>query len=231
VLSHVINIAVNAFLSALPQPDKFRSQNIADPELKTAWQNCDKPYAEILKKDIIGRISNQVKHIRSSGRRREAFEQAVHDSPSLRVLQLLRPVITRWSSTFWMIDRYLYLSPAVDLFLTRPNPTPLTRDDILSTPELEVLKDIREVFSFFHGVQETLAGEKTPTLPFALPLYEDLLDALKDLCSLYPNLMHAIDSSIQKLEKYLAEYRATYLYTIAMSTFHLLIVAMTHTFP
>jgi hypothetical protein len=121
-----------------------------------------------------------------------------------------------------MIDRYLYLTPAVNLFLNRPNPAGLRHTDGLNLDATLILDDIREVLSFFHSVQETLACEKTPTLPFVLPLYEELVGVLKNLCILYPNLMHAIYASIQKLEKYLEEYRYLYVLAMGMSSFLLL---------
>ncbi|PVF96169.1 hypothetical protein CPB86DRAFT_709764, partial [Serendipita vermifera] len=162
----------------------------------------------------------------SSGQHREAFHQAIlethHDkriNPPLRPLQLLRDVVTHWSSTFLMIDRFLYLSPAINGFLDRANPASLTRDDFLNVKETSILDDIREVLSFFHSAQEMLACEKTPTLSFVLPLYEELLGALKELCEAFPNLIHAIWASIEKLEKYLAEAHQSYLYTLAMGAY------------
>jgi hypothetical protein len=113
-------------------------------------------------------------------------------------------------------DRFLYLSPAVNGLLDGNNPASLTRKDSLDVDETAVLDDIREVLSYFHSSQEVLAGEKTLMLPFILPLYEDLLGAVRDLSVEYPNLIHALWASIQKLEKYLLECRHTRLYTLAM---------------
>jgi len=62
-----------------------------------------------------------VQFCRSSGNRREEFLQTIRQGNSvcsslrpwwpeqLRVVELLREVVTRWSSTFWMIDRILEL--------------------------------------------------------------------------------------------------------------------------
>jgi hypothetical protein len=227
-VSHVIHLAVQALLDALPNPDDFDIRDVPDPAIKASFRQTrrDLKYSEALESDLVGRTAEVVKQLRSSGQRREALEQAIrythHDKrivPPLRVLQLLRHVVTRWSSTFFMIDRFLYLSPAVNGLLDGDNPASLTRKDSLDVDETKVLDDVRDVLSYFHSAQEVLAGEKTPTLPFVLPLYEDLLGALRDLCIEYPNLIHALWASIQKLEKYLMECRHTHLYTLAMGTF------------
>jgi hypothetical protein len=118
-----------------------------------------------------------------------------------------------------MIDRFLYLSPAVNGHLDGNNPASLTRKDSLDIDETKALDGVRDVLSHFHSAQEVLAGEKTQTLPFVHPLYEDLLGALRDLCIEYPNLIHALWASIQRLEKYLVECRHTHLYTLAMGKF------------
>jgi hypothetical protein len=224
-VSHVIHLAVRSFLDILPHPGGLRLQDIDDADVKAAFRQSkrDPAYIAAIKTDLIGRTADVITQLRSSGQRRDAFTQAIRDShhdkridPPLSLLQHLRQVVTRWSSTFLMVDRFLYLSPATNILLAGDNPASLTRDDSLSVRETIILDDIREILSFFHSAQETLACEKTPTLPFVLPLYEDLLGALKDLCSPYPNLIHAIWASIQKLEKYLAACRDTHLYTLAM---------------
>lgn len=164
--SHVINLAVSDLLYTLPKPEKFQPRDIENQALKDAYRQAkrSKPYSDILKTDLVGRISGLIKQLRASGQRREAFEQAIisthHDKridPPLKVLQLLCPVVTRWSSTFFMLDRFQYLYPAVDLFLSRPNPASLKREHGLNEAEAAVLEDIREVLSFFHSCQETLA--------------------------------------------------------------------------
>jgi hypothetical protein len=227
-VSHVIHLAVQALLDALPNPDDFDICNIPNSAVKATFRQtrCDPKYAKALKSDLVGRTAEVVKQLWSSGQRREALKQAIcythHDRrivPPLSILQLLRQVVTRWSSTFFMIDRFLYLSPAVNGLLDGDNPASLTRKDSLDVDETNILDDVRDVLSYFHSAQEVLAGEKTPTLPFVLPLYEDLLGALRGLCVEYPNLIHALWASIQKLEKYLVECRHTHLYTLAMGKF------------
>jgi hypothetical protein len=212
-------------LAALPHPDKLNIHDVSNPGIKAALRQAKQSpdYAIALKTDLVARVAELVRQLRASGQRREAFKQSIQDVNDdqrtaliLHPVQLLCQVPTHWSLTFLMMDRFLYLTPAINLLLDRPNPVALDRDDGLTCRETGILDDVCEVFSFFHSAQETLACEKTPTLPFVLPMYEDLLDAMKDLCRTYPNLVHAIYASIQKLEKYLLDSCGKHLHTLAM---------------
>jgi hypothetical protein len=106
-----------------------------------------------------------------------------------------------------MIDRWLHLTPAIEQYVASPNPMTLNCDGILKVSKNDVVDGIRSFLAFFNVTQETLACEKTPTLSFVLPSFEDLLGALHQLHDdgIYPNLMHAISASIKKLEKYRQE--------------------------
>lgn len=122
-----------------------------------------------------------------------------------------------------MIDCWLHLTPAVNLFLDGPNPTGLNRDHTLNAKHTDVTNNICFFLSFFNVTQETLACEKTPTLPFVLPSIEALISALHYLPKKgYGNLMHAVYTSIKKLEKYREECRSSHLYMLAMGMYILL---------
>ncbi|KAJ7764184.1 hypothetical protein DFH07DRAFT_738399, partial [Mycena maculata] len=124
-------------------------------------------------------------------------------------------VETRWSATFLMIDRLLEQYLAVDKFLDDPK-----QDEIawhrLSKDTLRALHDIRRFLQVPHLVQEIVSGEKTPTLSFALPLYEKLIVMLKDLRKDLDELSIGINGTIRKLEEYLNMSRRTKIYSLAM---------------
>jgi hypothetical protein len=225
-ISHIIHLAVEAALEVLPYPHHFDPAALQKPALEAKWHEAqlDGDYTEGLKLDLVSKIQDLVKKLRSSGQRRDALQDVIiagnrdgRFRVSIPCLQLLRRVTTRWSSCFQMIDRWLHLTPAINSLVENPNPTSLTRDKVLKVKHTEIVDDIRGFLSFFNAAQETLAAEKTPTLPFVLPMYEDLLGGLNDLCETgYPKLMHAIHASIKKLEKYRDECRRSDLYTLAM---------------
>ena len=65
-------------------------------------------------------------------------------------------------------------------------------------------------------VQEILSAAKTPTLVIAIPLYEQLLLALRTYKQLAPNLAHGINAMIAKIEEYTLLSRGSQAYTLAM---------------
>lgn len=81
---------------------------------------------------------------------------------------------------------------------------------------LQVLTDIRRFLQVLHLVQEIVSAEKTPTLSYVLPLYEQLLVMLKDLAKELPKLSLGINATIRKLEEYFNMSRRTRLYGLAM---------------
>ncbi|KAJ7772193.1 hypothetical protein B0H16DRAFT_1512590 [Mycena metata] len=71
---------------------------------------------DALERDPIATLRVIVRQIRSSSLRRQFFSEILK-ALKLKDLELLRDVVTRWSSTLLMIERGLLLRPAVDQFL------------------------------------------------------------------------------------------------------------------
>ncbi|KIM21426.1 hypothetical protein M408DRAFT_33590, partial [Serendipita vermifera MAFF 305830] len=149
--SHVLNLAAQDVLSALPSPQDFDLCHVHDNVLKGMWREArdDATYMRALQSDLVARGQE-------------------------------------------------------------------ISEDMFSEGDILALSNIRDLLSFFNAVQETLACEKTPTLPFVIPLYEQLLSLLKELRQKLPRLMHAIYAGIKKLEKYREECRKSDLYILAM---------------
>lgn len=97
-------------------------------------------------------------------------------------------------------------------------------DFLLSEKDLEVLHDIRGFLSIPHVYQEYLASDYTPTIPWVLFSFLDMLELLKDARKCYPKIVHAIDASIQAAEQYMAYTQRTRMYALAMSMLIPLIV-------
>ncbi|OJT11323.1 hypothetical protein TRAPUB_12198 [Trametes pubescens] len=184
----------------------------------------DPEYASALENDPVKRARQLIAACRASGQRREDFAAVIADGnrcsswgpgKTLRQVQLLRDVDTRWSSTYLMIDRLLELYPAVLRFIEHSKQADLEHY-LLSATELQVLQDIRQFLRAPHLVQELLSGEQTPTASRALPAYEHLLDMLKLVRAKYPKIAHGIDASILVLEQYMRYTRQTRAYALAM---------------
>lgn len=84
--------------------------------------------------------------------------------------------------------------------------------------EWQVLHDIAAVLEVAHDVQELLSAEKTPTLSYALPAYEKLIETWANLQVLIPMLSHYIGVGITKIADYSLKGRKSRIYALAMST-------------
>ena len=153
----------------------------------------------------------------------------------LRAVELLREVVTRWSSTFWMLDCILelrevwyiqldqnYLQYLIDMSSMQPIRIFLTKDweetqsFILTQKEMIVLNDIVHLLDIFNTVQSLLSASKQPTLPLVIPAYEYLIHLLKHSCNHdRRRLSHAIDAALSKINKYLPGFKLNPLYGIA----------------
>ncbi|KAJ3752490.1 hypothetical protein EV360DRAFT_55111, partial [Lentinula raphanica] len=214
---HVINIAVKTGLSVVTTLPPLQNGNTDD----------DGEYRDALASDLISRVRHVVNLCRASGNRREDFRNTdnggniIGDAPGCdddvllnRVVVLLRDVDTRWSSTFFMVDRFLELYPAIHQFIQ--NDPKLSDDELFTSVELQVLNDIRDFLYTFHSIQELASAEKTPTLSIVLPLYEGLIEILGLLKFSLPNLSHVIEISLEKLHEYIGKARLTHIYGLAM---------------
>lgn len=88
---------------------------------------------------------------------------------------------------------------------------------VISHKQYEVLQDVCSVLSILDHAQELLSAEKTPTLALALPVYEALIQALKDCTFKFPELCDAITCAIRKLESYVVKARDLPVYALAMA--------------
>jgi hypothetical protein len=111
---------------------------------------------------------------------------------------------------------------AIEEFLMKPKHEDIAHH-MLSDMALHILDDIRTFLRVPHIVQEIVSAEKTPTLSIVLPIYEKLIVMLKNIRSQLPEIAHAINASVEKLEEYLAYSRRTKIYALAMGIFFSLV--------
>ncbi|KAI0071883.1 hypothetical protein K474DRAFT_1563241, partial [Panus rudis PR-1116 ss-1] len=179
-------------------------------------------YREALVRDPVGLIRRIVADLRASGQRRNAFRRIIRTGNAVKSwpqtsmsggvlpeVQLLRDCETRWSSTYLMIVRFLTLLPAVRLYVN-------DFGNQFNTEDFLVIRDIFLILRIAHRTQSVLCGERTPTLAFALPAYEALLEAWRKLKTSLPHLAHYIDVGISKIEEYVNRSRRTRAYALAM---------------
>jgi hypothetical protein len=80
-----------------------------------------------------------------------------------------------------------------------------------------VLTDLHEILKLPHTTQELLSAEKTPTLSFALPAFEILVDSLLQKQKVIPELSHFIGVGISKIIEYSRKCRQSRIYALVLS--------------
>nr|VWO95490.1 Lmo0415 protein [Ganoderma boninense] len=179
-------------------------------------------YAKALKDDPVKIARKIVTTCRSSTHRRLLLQKIIKDGNALEggwdgkglqlpCLELLRDVDTRWSSTYLMIDRLIALWPAVKHLLHVEK-----LDLTLSDWQMQVLQDIRYFLRIPHFVQSRLSSTHATSASMVLPVYERLINRLREACNERPRIAHGIKASISALEKYLSFTRTTRAYAYAM---------------
>ncbi|KAF8902744.1 hypothetical protein CPB84DRAFT_1678641, partial [Gymnopilus junonius] len=185
-------------------------------------------YEDALCADPVGKTCSTVRALRSSGQQRSELREIIMDGnkagcwiPSIRPVQLLRDVDTRWSSLFGMVGRAIELYPVsfciimktclFTLFFIRHLILHLFTED-----EFQVVHDIHSILEMLHSTQELLSAEKTPTLSMALPAFEMLVISWLNIQKIIPELGHYIGVSIAKIQEYTRKGRQSCIYALAM---------------
>ncbi|EKM48404.1 uncharacterized protein PHACADRAFT_52497, partial [Phanerochaete carnosa HHB-10118-sp] len=109
---HVVNLACQSVLSAITELEyvKETSQDF-EPE-KFSLHN----FLDAVKHDPIATLRSLIRAIRASALRRQHFMQILVNM-DMAILQLLKDIETRWSSTYLMIDWAILLREAIEQFL------------------------------------------------------------------------------------------------------------------
>lgn len=131
---HVINLAVQAIYAALKDGKGLEQQYLlgdlgcideaALQEMVLPQGVTTDNYLHVLTADILGTARKLIAACRISGKRREEFLDTILEGNlnetwkdddgnliSKEALQLLRDCETRWSSTYFMVDRVLVMLP------------------------------------------------------------------------------------------------------------------------
>jgi hypothetical protein len=125
---HIVNICCQHAIK------KFTDVSLADVPEQTpvTLPPIDfQSFEDAVKRDPVALGRNIVRSLRSSGQRRDTFDDTIKDGNAkrwfqsgdppeyvkLRPLQLLRDVKTRWDSVYFMIKRLRYLRPVSYLLL------------------------------------------------------------------------------------------------------------------
>ncbi|KIL55152.1 hypothetical protein M378DRAFT_91340 [Amanita muscaria Koide BX008] len=164
-------------------------------------------------RDVVVLCRNTVRAIRASGQRIERFENTIEicnekqwfgadkdgNPITLKPLQLLRDVRTRWDS-------------AVEHFLMNP----LNKDIAHLRMTDEEWNQLEDFGAIPHVVQHGLCAEKLPTLASSLPNFEMFMTAWETLGAKHPPLKRYTEIGLKWATKYYRRMDSTKAYVIAM---------------
>ncbi|THU82844.1 hypothetical protein K435DRAFT_690762 [Dendrothele bispora CBS 962.96] len=201
---HIVNLACKAVISAVTNIDYA-----ADDAPEFIPQHSDR--------DPIASIRAIVRAIRQSSLRRQFFAEIL-ETLKEKNLQLLRDVVTRWSSTFLMIERATLLRNAIDHFLSS-NKFPELRHLCLENADWDLITMYKKILEVPHAFQQKLSGEATPTLSGAIPSFEAVVSRWKQMKREMVSMSDVIQEGIEKLESYMERISDIPAYTLAMSMY------------
>ncbi|THH19265.1 hypothetical protein EUX98_g8810 [Antrodiella citrinella] len=187
---HIVNLAVKAILSEITQL-KYASM---DAEEFIPITQPSRTFAAAIDRDPIAIVRSLIRTIRASSLRRQYFETIQRRlNPDSPPRQLLRDVDTRWSSTFYMIDRALDLREAILVFCAEDREV---RKYELSNIEWKALETFRGI------LQQLLSYQKTPTLSDTIPAFEALKRSWIVHMEQHRETAPIVQAGLDKLESY-----------------------------
>jgi hypothetical protein len=150
-----------------------------------------------------------IKKIRSSSTRRqdwlatESLSKKLEDKDAEEVLMLILDVVTRWSSTYHMLERALDFKEELIKFMEKYEFS-VEIDDL----DWTVIEIVRDWLRIFQEATLQMSTTSKPMLSEVLGIYAGLQVHLKNLVSKYPeSLDPCLRSSLVDAHQKLAKYR------------------------
>ncbi|KAJ3518939.1 hypothetical protein NMY22_g13434 [Coprinellus aureogranulatus] len=184
---HIVNLACKAVIAAITDMEHAREPQNADEEAASMSE---------INGDAIATLRAFIRAVRVSSLRRQHFE-AITQELYKESWELVRDCDTRWSSTFLMLDRALFLKDAINEMIRR-----YPREFYRYTLTEDDWESIMSIWVVPHAFQQTLSEEKQPSLGKALPAFEALKRQWEELSQTYPVLENIIRPGIDKLQDY-----------------------------
>ncbi|KDQ10898.1 hypothetical protein BOTBODRAFT_88067, partial [Botryobasidium botryosum FD-172 SS1] len=206
---HIIHLSVTAILACVTDLKNAEGS-------MSQWEPTENA-TEGIQRDVISIARVLVRTIRASGLRREEFEEVVGQVyPDMRpILELLRDMPIRWSSTYLMLQRVLRLREAIEVFLAHPANAIFDKYK-LPPAEWGSLEEMVEILEYPHQAQQVLSMETVPSLAMAIPAMEALLFQWEALSAKKPHLSPMILAGHAKICEYYAVMRRSKTYVFAM---------------
>ena len=211
-LAHVLNLAAQTVLKTLRSEAEVREVDLASDE-----QNDGRDNNEVGPATTLHKLRQIVAKIRSSN----LLWEALQEDAQRKQVNWLVPVLdvrVRWNSTHKMIQRALYLRPALDRLLTIDNSRKFSKARVpltLLPQDWDILERVEKILCLFVDATDFASGSTYPTLSSQLPYYQFLQNGLHELIenerpveddpdphSATYRICAAADDAYQKLNQY-----------------------------
>jgi zinc finger BED domain-containing protein 1 (E3 SUMO-protein ligase ZBED1) len=135
--------------------------------------------------DGFGNVCKRTRHLigsfSSSNQLSENLHKVQLNNDVQRPLKFIQDVVTRWWSTYAMIERFLDLVPYIDMLVLRGA---VVANEVLSGAELEELRELKKILKPFMVVQKMLEGQKYVTnslMPYVIhSIREEIKETLEN---------------------------------------------------
>ena len=167
-MAHVINLAAQTVLETL-------KANCNVSELYLAESN------EISTKTDIGSSLKIARCIVAKIRSSKILWEALKNQASAENIKPLRPLLdmkVRWNSTYDMLERLIYLKPAINN-LCKTNTYLSSKGLVLDESDWKFIKRLRDILWIFVRGTKDLSGSSYPTLARQLPYYVHIMAKLE----------------------------------------------------
>lgn len=204
-VAHIVNLSAQCLLSSL---------RASAPEVNDTYGPIESGLPEVsqsIVSKVIGQIRKLVKFICSSPQREQQFFSIQQSTGSKAILKLVKDVATRWNSTYFMIERFVRLREALDLYIGRAVREKLLSDhDRFTEDDWDVLAVLLQVLQPFEIVSRRMARTKEPTVQYVWPCYLFLFSHLERWPAsrenrnqvFYREVRNAMEAAHTKLKEY-----------------------------
>ncbi|TFK17887.1 hypothetical protein FA15DRAFT_604244, partial [Coprinopsis marcescibilis] len=200
---HIVNLACKAVLAAITNLDLAR---------EPSNEHEHRSFLDAVDRDPIATLHAFVRSVHSSPLQRQSFAQLTKQFFGHEI-QPIHDVDTRWSSTFLMIDRAIFLQKAI---VKMTEGFPELQKYALSVDDWNALITASEVLEIPHAFQQVLSAEKTPSLGKALLAFAALERQLTTLKKTRHTAASIIDAGLCKLAEYQERIKDVPAYLMAM---------------
>lgn len=150
-------------------------------------------------KCIVNKVRNIVIYIKNSVVMSDKLRKIQLDNnvPEGSVVKMIVDVKTRWNSTYHMLSRFIQMLKPVNEILLDDTSSP----DMLSSSEIEELKQLNELLKPFDYITTNLSGESYVTISQIIPMVNCLQSQLRDFTTTSQNVIDTKSMLLKELEK------------------------------